>query len=138
KEESFAFWCRAVRVAADGARAALLHDRITLVGLPGLGVLAEGRRGGGVLSCAAFVEGGLVAGRFNGEVLLYRSRGEDLTPERRGPPAHKKGGQGGEGGGGGAGLFGGRGGGGGAPTGAAGGGAGGRRTGRGGTARTRP
>jgi WD40 repeat protein len=94
KEESFAFWCRAVRVAADGARAALLHDRITLVGLPGLGVLAEGRRGGGVLNCAAFVEGGLVAGRFNGEVLLYRGRGENLTPERRALPGHKKGVQG--------------------------------------------
>src|SRR5262249_41231520 len=55
KGESFAFWCRAVRVAPDGARAALLHDRITLVELPGFSVLAEGRGGGGrVLNCAAF------------------------------------------------------------------------------------
>lgn len=84
-KERFRFWCRSARVRPDGGQAALLHESVTLVGLPGLDRQAHTARGArrGVISCAAFVgpEAALVVGYHHGTAAACVRRGDQLYPE---------------------------------------------------------
>lgn len=91
REWYFHFWPRATRISADGSRAALLHNGVTLVSLPELQRIhqAEIEDGDGVSSCAAFTSGGqeIVLGKFNGQVIVHdlarrKRRGRKLLTHR--------------------------------------------------------
>ncbi len=73
-ETAYDFWCRDVCVSPDGERALLLHEGLSLVELPGLGLMSESNRylRNSVLKCAAFAPGGkeYVIGTHNGRVIV--------------------------------------------------------------------
>ncbi len=81
KTKEFDFWVRSLAVSADQQYAALLHDRLSLVRLPDLGIVPgyaflPPRAVGfkiGVAQNAAFSPDGryILAGQYNGQVGLY-------------------------------------------------------------------
>ncbi len=71
-------WARAMSVSPDGQRVALLAKGVSLVMLPRLDRLVGVGSSRSVLRCAAFSADGstLIAGRFNGDVIVYGHRGQ--------------------------------------------------------------
>jgi WD40 repeat protein len=91
-EIEFSPWPRGARVSRDGQRAALLHERVTLIALPDLQERAviPGWSWSGVCRCAAFAPDGasLIVGKFNGNVVVYKQRDGLLEPAWRPFPSH--------------------------------------------------
>jgi WD40 repeat protein len=87
REQPLEFWPRASRVAADGTEALLLHEGVTLVGLPDMHLKAEtgGRIRGGISKCAAFAPDGKsqIIGNYNGDIFITSQNGDQLAPRRR-------------------------------------------------------
>ena len=79
------YWARAACASPNGQWAALLHKGLELVALPQLDYSAGGSSGS-VLGCSAFSPDGvtLVAGKYNGDVIIYQPTGTGwLARERR-------------------------------------------------------
>ncbi len=94
-EKTFHFWPRSAEVSPNGQQVALLHDGITLAGLPDLGIhpgAAErfryrkyGQRSPGMARCAAFApsDQGLLVGQYNGQVVFLENRRGRLAADKK-------------------------------------------------------
>ncbi|GIK37652.1 MAG: hypothetical protein BroJett011_14850 [Chloroflexota bacterium] len=74
RQQQFAFWARALRVAPSGQEAVLLHEGLDLVKLPELRLMERGPGGASVARCTAFLPDGqtLWVGQFNGEIVVLK------------------------------------------------------------------
>ena len=83
----FDIWARGLAVSSKRSEAALLYDGVTVISLPKMDVLASTYRGfwSGVVRCAAFAPDAkaIIAGKFNGEVVVLNRGGGALTLERK-------------------------------------------------------
>ena len=83
--ETLEDWARAARVSPDLSKVALMCNGVRLVSLPQLKPLAETPgRWSGVHRAGAFAPDGesVIAGKFNGEVVVCRHNGKWLNTER--------------------------------------------------------
>jgi hypothetical protein len=83
----FDIWARGLAVSSKRSEAALLYDGVTVISLPKMDVLASTYRGfwSGVVRCATFAPDAkaIIAGKFNGEVVVLNQGGGALTLERK-------------------------------------------------------